>query len=98
MYDPLEHSDEKTMHKLVLENQRLLTENNQLLKKLYRHSIWSFWVRIVSFLIIVGVPFILYYYVIEPYFTSVQSSLESFQGGLQQVPGWSQFYDTVFNK
>ncbi len=90
-----ELEEQKGIRDLLLENQRLLTENNQLLHKLRRASIWSFWIRLVWFLIILGVPFVVYFYVIEPYFTSLGTSFDTFRSGLQEVPGWKQFYDAM---
>ena len=80
---------------LMLENQRLLTENNQLMRKLYKRTMVLFWWRIASFLILIGAPFVLYFYVVEPYFDKLGSSFETFQQGLQEVPGWKQFYQAI---
>ena len=93
-----DEKEDETIHQLVLENQRLLSENNQLLKKMHRTSVWSLWLRVVWFLVIIGAPFVLYYYIVEPYFTSLGSSFETFQDGLQEIPGWKQFYSTVGGK
>ena len=90
-----EKDENQLLRDLVLENQRLLTENNQLLRTLNRRSIWSFWVRVAWSLFLIGVPFILYYYIIEPYFESFGSSFETFQQGLQEIPGWKQFYEAA---
>lgn len=90
--------DHQLLHELMLENQRLLTENNQLLQKINRRSVVSFWFRVMWFLIIIGAPFLLYFYIIEPYFTSLGSSFQTFQQGLQEVPGWKQFYQAVSGK
>ncbi|MCB9815339.1 hypothetical protein H6789_02570 [Candidatus Nomurabacteria bacterium] len=87
--------EHQLLQELLLENQRLLTENNQIIKKLNRRSIWSFWFRVVWFLIIIGAPFLVYFYIIEPYFTSLGSSFATFQTGLQEVPGWKQFYEAM---
>ena len=92
---PPEKNEHDTVHELILENQRLLTENNQLLKKLKRDSIWAFWFRIAGFLILLGVPVFVYYYVIEPYFTSVGEAFETFGETFQDVPGWEQLKETV---
>lgn len=83
------------LQELMLENQRLLTENNAMLKKLKKWSVISFWFRLIWTFILVGLPFVLYYYVIEPYFTSLGSSFAEFQEGLQEVPGWKQFYEQI---
>jgi hypothetical protein len=88
-------NDHIRIHELLLENQRLLTENNQLLRKIRRTSIISFWVKVIWTLILIGVPFVLYFYIIEPYFSALGSSFDTFRDGLQEVPGWKQFYETV---
>lgn len=87
--------EQQTLHELMLENQRLLIENNQLLKTLKRATVWSFWLKVIWFFILLGAPLVIYYYLIEPYFTSLGSSFETFQTGLQEVPGWKQFYNAV---
>ena len=77
------------------ENKRLLSENNDLLHKMYRTAWWSFFFRIAWFFIILGAPFLVYYYLVEPYFTTLGSSFETFETGLQEVPGWKQFYEAM---
>jgi Trk-type K+ transport system membrane component len=88
-------SEHQLLKDLMLENQRLLSENNQLLKKIRRASLISFWLRLVTMLIFIGAPFVLYYYVVEPYFESMGSSFSTFQQGLQEIPGWKQFYEAA---
>ena len=88
-------NEHEHLNELMLENRRLLTENNQLLKKLNHRSVLSFWIRLVWFLVLIGAPFILYFYVIEPYFTSFGSSSKIFIQGIHEVPGWKQFYETI---
>ncbi len=92
--DPL-HCEHQQMKDLMSENKRLLSENNVLLKKMYRTAWWSFMFRITWFFIIIGAPFVVYYYLVEPYFTTLGSSFETFESGLQEVPGWKQFYDAM---
>jgi hypothetical protein len=87
--------EHQLLHDLMLENQRLLSENNQLLHKLHSRALWSFWLKVVWFLVIIGAPFILYYSVVEPYFNSLGSSFEVFRDGIQEVPGWKQFYEAA---
>jgi len=88
-------NEQQQLRELVLENQRLLSENNQLLKKMNRRSVIGFWVRLIWTSILIGLPFVVYYFVIEPYFTSLGSSFELFKHGLQEVPGWKQFYAAI---
>ena len=90
-----EQNEPDQIQELLLENQRLLTENNQLLKKMYRAAVISFWFRVVWAAILIGIPFVLYFYVIEPYFNVLGTSFETFQNSLQEVPGWKQFYQAI---
>ncbi len=93
MHEPTnDHNDIKT---LILENQRLLGENNKLLKKLHRNAKVSLTVTLVWYAILIGLPFIVYFYIIQPYFAAFGSSFTTFQAGLQEIPGWKQFYETV---
>ena len=69
----------------------LLQENNTLLKRMHRNAVWGFWFRIVWFLLLIGLPFALYFYVLEPYFKALGSSYEVFSTGMQEIPGWKQF-------
>jgi len=92
--DPLQIEHEQ-MKDLIAENKRLLTENNDLLRKMYRTAWWSFVLRLVLALVFIGAPFLVYYYIVEPYFTTLGSSFETFETGLQEVPGWKQFYEAM---
>ncbi len=66
---------------------RLLRENNELLKKLYRHNIIGFGVKLVWFAILIGLPLAAYYYVLEPYFTTLGSNYDLFRQGISEIPG-----------
>ncbi len=87
-----EHQD---IRQLLLENQKLLADNNRMLKKLHRSSVISFWLKIFWIVLVIGLPFILYYYVVEPYFNAFGSSFDTFRNGVEEIPGWKQFYDAV---
>ena len=92
--DPIQNEHHQ-IKELMSENKRLLEENNDLLKKMYRTAWWSFAFRIFWFLVLIGAPFLVYYYIVEPYFTTLGSSFETFETGLQEVPGWKQFYEAM---
>ncbi len=85
-----EKKEGESINELIKQNQELLSQNNELIKKLYRNTMWGFYLKIIGFLIIVGAPVALYYYVLEPYFNSFGSSFQTFVTGLQEVPGWKQ--------
>ena len=80
---------------LIETNSELLKENNRLLRKLYRNEIIGFWLRIVWYVLLIGLPFALYLYVLEPYFTALGSSYDTFSAGMQEIPGWKQFTETL---
>ena len=90
---PDQHSTE--IKYLLEKNTELLKENNILLKKLYRHTMWGFWFRLIWYVVLIGLPFALYFYVLEPYFTALGSSYEVFSAGMQEIPGWKQFQATL---
>lgn len=90
----------REMKEVLEDNNRLIAENNQLLKKLHRNARWSFWIRIVWYLLLFGLPFALYFYILEPYFELLGSSYEQFSNGMAEIPGWKQFnlmMDSIMN-
>lgn len=88
----MESTDRITsLEKEVEENQKVLEENNKLLRKIYRQSKVAFWVTIVWYVLLIGLPFAVYFYVLEPYFTALGSSYETFSTGMQELPGWKMF-------
>jgi hypothetical protein len=90
-----EKNEHQILHELMVENQQLLKENNELLKKSLRRSTWAFIIRVILLLLFLGVPFALYYYFIEPYFHSVGESFSSLNQSLSVIPGWNQFVDAI---
>ena len=76
----------------VLEkNAELLRENNRLLRKLHRFHIVSAWFKALWIALLIGLPFALYFYVLEPYFEALGSSYETFQSGIGELPGLKGF-------
>lgn len=80
---------------LIQENAELLKQNNKLLRKIHRNGLIEFWVRVCWYILLIGLPFALYFYVLEPYFTAMGSSYETFSAGMQEIPGWKQFTETL---
>jgi hypothetical protein len=83
------------MKHLLEKNSKLLEENQVLLKKMHRSAVWGMWIRIIWYVMLVGLPFALYFYILEPYFTVLGSSYEVFSTGMQEIPGWKQFNETL---
>jgi hypothetical protein len=80
---------------LLEKNTKLAEENQMLLKKLRRGALWGMWIRIIWYVMLIGLPFALYFYILEPYFTALGSSYEIFSAGMQEIPGWKQFTETL---
>ena len=81
--------------RLLEENHKLLEENNKLLKKMRKTAQWDFWIRIAWYIFLLGMPFALYFYILEPYFSALGSSYEIFSAGMQEIPGWKHFNETL---
>ncbi len=84
MASPEEHGE---MLRLLRENTELSKQNNELLRKLYRHSIAGLWFRIVWYAILIGMPFAVYFYLLEPYFEAFGANYETFREGMAEIPG-----------
>lgn len=74
---------------MVVKNQELLTENNKLLKKIQRANAIAFWLRLLWIAIILGLPVLVYYYAIAPYYSSVESAFQFLGVDLPSIPGLS---------
>ena len=80
----MSQQDEKKIVSLLKENTAVVQENNHLLKRMYRNAIIEMWLRVVWYAVLIGLPFALYFYILEPY-------RQTFEGVLEQlhvtVPG-----------
>ena len=79
--------DQKEMMKLIKENAELLKENNELLRKIHKQHIYGVVFKFVWFAVIIGLPFAIYFYVLEPYFDALGANYEVFRDGLSEIPG-----------
>ncbi len=89
----MENDSNAELRQLIQQNTRLLQENNRLLRKIHRSGLIEFWVRICWYILLIGLPFALYFYLLEPYFTAMGTSYETFSAGMQEIPGWRQIMD-----
>ena len=90
--EPDTHAEIK---ELLLQNAELLKDNNRLLKKIHRNGLVEFWIRTCWYVLLIGLPFALYFYILEPYFTAMGSSYEVFSAGMQEIPGVKQFLEAL---
>ena len=71
-------SESSELKRILRRNIKLTKENNQLLKKLQRQNLISLWLKIIWFVILVGLPFIAYY-ILEPSFSDFYNLLDSYE-------------------
>ena len=74
--------DEEEITRLLKENTELVRENNRILKKMRRNAVIELWVRVVWYAFLIGVPFLLYFYLLGPYLAAF---------GIHQFPGLKTF-------
>lgn len=92
----MQSDDHAELLRLLRENTALAKENNILLRKLRRSSIIELWLRVVWFALLIGLPFALYFYILEPYFEAFGGSFDQFRLGIEQLPGIKGF-EALFN-
>ncbi len=73
---------------LLQETLAVEKQNQVLLKKLYRYSWVGFIFRLAWFALLIGLPFALYFYILEPYFELFGGSYEEFRAGVSELPGY----------
>lgn len=76
------------LEELVQQQQQLIAENNKLIKKLYRSNTWAFWLRILWLAVFLGLPVIVYYYLVAPYYQSLDAAFQYFGVELPDIPAW----------
>jgi hypothetical protein len=90
-------ADHLEIKQILKRNTELLEENNLLLRRM-RKELWiAFWLKVLWYFLLIGLPFALYFYVLEPYFVALGSSYEVFSAGMQEIPGWKQFTEAMNN-
>jgi hypothetical protein len=87
----MESSNSPEIREILAKQNEILSDNNRLLHKLYRYEVINFWSKIIWIALLIGMPFALYYYVLEPYFSAFGSSYAAFNAGVQELPGLKYF-------
>lgn len=89
------NTEQESLQEAIEKNTELLEDNNQLLRKLYRQNLWGIWMRVLWYALLIGMPFALYFYLLEPYFAALGASYETFYIGMQEIPGFKQFNEAL---
>jgi len=89
--------DQHEMKRMLREYGKLLEENNKLVKRLYHWTIAGSVLRVVWYALLIGLPFALYFYILQPYFEAFGSNYDTFESGLNELPGlkWMQHVMTI---
>jgi hypothetical protein len=72
-------NNHEEIKKLLVENQRLLLENNQLLNKMRRAAVLGGIFKFVWFLILLGLPVYAYFSYVAPNIDSIKQNYSAFQ-------------------
>ena len=76
------NNDHAEMLRLIRESNSIAKENNVLLRRLYRHSIWGITLKVIWFAIIIGLPFAIYYYLLGPYLEVFGANYDTIKEGM----------------
>jgi hypothetical protein len=93
--EPLETSREERIEALLKENQRILAENNLLLRKMRRTAIVSSLLRFVWFLFLLGSGIYVYFTYIQPNLESIKTEIEVLRQMVPTGDSFKQFYDSI---
>lgn len=81
--------------KLLVENQRLLLENNQMLHKMRRSAVLGSIFRIVWFLVILAMPVYLYFAYIKPNMGNLVEKYSTLEEMTQNTSVLKEWYDSL---
>ncbi len=81
--------------RLTRENNELIKQNHEYLRKMYRNDMIGLTLRVVWYAILIGLPFALYFYVLQPYFDAFGANYDVFMQGMAEIPGLKGF-DQIF--
>jgi len=90
-----EIQNNEELKKILLENQRLLIENNELLRKMRRASVFSGIFKIVWFAVIVLIPIYIFYTYIQPNLSILEEKMELIEQLSGETPDIKAWYDSV---
>ena len=81
--------------RLTRENNELIKENNEYLRKMYRNDMIGLVLRLIWYGLLIGLPFAVYFYLLEPYFDAFGANYEVFRLGISEIPGFKGFLNIL---
>ena len=83
--------NEGELVRLLEENTALVRENNVILKKMRRNGLIDMWLRVIWYAFLIGLPFALYFYILEPYLARLGISSDQFRVAISKLPELKMF-------
>lgn len=71
-------NEHEELRKLIEANLEITRENNTLLKKIHNLHVYTMWMRVFWFAIVFGAPFVIYYFIFEPYLKALGINSDKF--------------------
>ncbi len=89
--EPEKEDQHAELLRLTRENNELIKQNHEYLRKMYRNDMIGLTIRLIWYGLLIGLPFAIYFYVLEPYFEAFGANYELFRQGIAEIPGLKGF-------
>ena len=87
--------DNNEIKALLRENQRLLVENNQLLRQMRKGTIIATIFRLIWFVIVIFIPLYIYFYYIAPNWENIKQQLENLEAMTAEMEGDNSWFESL---
>ncbi len=84
---PSQEDTHEELLRLTRENHDLIKQNHEFLRKMYRNDMIGLVLRLIWYAVLIGLPFALYFYVMQPYFEAFGANYDVFMQGMAEIPG-----------
>ncbi|MEZ4104167.1 MAG: hypothetical protein R3B60_02685 [Candidatus Paceibacterota bacterium] len=88
-------NDENEIKDLIKENQRLLIENNQLLRQMRRHSIIGAIFRFLWFVLVISIPVYIYFQYVQPNWENLTTKINELEQTSAEVGEIKEWFNSL---
>jgi hypothetical protein len=88
-------NNHEEIKRLLVENQRLLTDNNNLLHKMRRDALLGSFFKIIWFIIIIGGPVYIYFNYIQPNMDTLKVKYNELEQMTSDTSAIKEWYESV---
>lgn len=92
---PLPEDEYRELVRLARENNELLRQNSVLLKKLHRHNVLGVVFKILWIGIMIGLPLIVYAYLLKPYLSRIENPYNILELRLKDEQGKGEWLEEL---